>query len=81
MQAHHREVAIIGDPAARDPLERELARHFLPSTVIAPTSTGGGLPVLEDRDGGDAALAYVCEDMACQLPVATAEELAAQLNG
>jgi uncharacterized protein YyaL (SSP411 family) len=81
MHAPLREVAIIGDAAARAPLERELARHYLPSTVIVPASIAGGLPVLEDRDGGDAALAYVCEDMACQLPVATAEELAAQLGG
>ncbi|MEE8337701.1 MAG: thioredoxin domain-containing protein [Dehalococcoidia bacterium] len=82
MQAPHHEVAIVGDPAAREPLERELARHFLPSTVIAPAATGGGLPLLEGRDGESAtgALAYVCEQMACQLPVATAEELAAQLK-
>ena len=80
MLSPHREVALIGRPDARGPLERELARHFLPATVIAPSATGGGLPVLEGRDAGDGALAYVCEDMACQLPVATAEELAAQLR-
>ncbi len=81
MHAPHREVAIIGDPADREPLERELARHYLPSMVIAPAPAGGGLPVLEDRDGGDAALPYVCENMACQLPVATASDLTIQLGG
>ena len=74
-----REVAIVGDATSRAPLERELARHFLPSTVIAPSAGGGGLPVLEDRDRGDGAVAYVCEHMVCGLPVTSPQELAAQL--
>ena len=38
------------------------------------------LPLLADRDlvNGQPA-AYVCQNYACQLPVTTAEELAAQL--
>ncbi len=75
-----REVAIVGDAAGRAPLERELARHFLPSTVIAPSSSGGGLPVLEGREPGDGVAAYVCENMACQLPAGTPGELAQQLT-
>ena len=75
-----REVAIVGDAASRAPLERELARHFLPSTVIAPSSSGGGLPVLEGRDPGDGGAAYVCENMVCRLPVSAPEELAEQLS-
>ena len=75
-----REVAIVGDAASRAPLERELARHFLPSTVIAPSAGGGGLPVLEERTAGDGALAYVCERMVCQLPVGSPQALAAQLT-
>ncbi|MEE8421265.1 MAG: thioredoxin domain-containing protein [Dehalococcoidia bacterium] len=81
LHSPHREVALVGAAAAREPLERELGRHFLPSTVIAPSQTGGGLPLLEQRDDGGSALAYVCEDMVCRLPVATAEELASQLQG
>ncbi len=75
-----REVAIVGDAEVRAPLERELARHFLPATAIVPSSGGQGLPVLEGRDTGDGATAYVCENMACQLPVTTAEELAERLG-
>ena len=77
--APHREVAIVGDPAARAPLERELARRFLPLTVIAPSPGGGGLPLLEHRDVERGAAAYVCENMVCDLPVTTPEALAAQL--
>ena len=80
LQAPHGEIAIIGPPDAREPLEREIARHFLPSTVLAPSTDGLGLPVFDGRDGGAAALAYVCENMTCQLPAATAEVLAEQLT-
>ncbi len=80
LQAPHGEIAIIGPPDAREPLEREIARHFLPSTVLAPSTDGLGLPVFDGRDGGAAALAYVCENMTCQLPAATAEDLATQLS-
>ena len=76
-----REVAIVGDAAGRAPLERELARHFLPSTVIAPSAGGGGLPVLEGREPADGVAAYVCENMVCRLPAITPQELADQLSG
>ena len=78
--APRREIAIVGEPARRDPLEREIARHFLPATVIAPASGGGGLPLLEGRELAEGATAYVCEEMVCELPVTTPEELAAQLR-
>ena len=77
--APRREVAIVGEAAAREPLERELARHFLPTTVIAPSTGGGGLPLLEGRDVEAGAAAYVCERMVCDLPVTTADALAGQL--
>ena len=49
--------------------------------MIAPSSSGGGLPVLEGREPGDGAAAYVCENMLCRLPVSTPEELAKELSG
>jgi uncharacterized protein YyaL (SSP411 family) len=78
--APRREVAIVGDAERRAPLERELARHFLPATAIVPSSGGEGLPVLEGRDAGDGAAAYVCENMVCQLPATTVVSLAERLR-
>jgi hypothetical protein len=78
--APHRELAIIGERTARAPLEREAGRRYLPWVVIAPSAAAAGLPVFEGRTAGDGATAFVCEGMACQLPVATPEALAAQLD-
>jgi hypothetical protein len=69
----------VGDSEAREPLEREVARHYLPSVVLATASDEGGLPVLEGRGAVDGAAAYVCENMVCQLPVNTPDALRKQL--
>jgi uncharacterized protein YyaL (SSP411 family) len=79
-----REIAIVGDPA--DPATQALLgvvrQLYLPTTVLALKRPGASsmLPLLADRDlvNGQPA-AYVCQNYACQLPVTTAEELAAQL--
>ena len=76
-----REVAIVGEPEARAPLERELAGRFLPATLLAPAAGEGVLPVLEGRAVGPGeAAAYVCEDFVCALPARSVEELVAQLD-
>lgn len=76
-----REIAIIGEPAARSPLEAVAASRYLPWAVVAPSSDGEGLPLFEGRaPGGGDARAYVCEAMVCQLPVETAGELVVQLD-
>ena len=77
LEAPHTEIAVIGTPAERQPLERELARHFLPFTALAPAEEGGDLPVLEARPGGGQA--YVCVNHACQLPTRDPAELARQV--
>jgi len=77
--APNREVAIVGEPAARQPLEAEVARAFRPWLAIAPSVNGKGLPMFAGREGTGTALAYVCEDMVCQLPVADATGLREQL--
>ena len=76
-----REIAIVGAPELRAPFEREVARRFLPTTVIVPASSGGLLPVLEGRAvaPGEAA-AYVCEAMVCGLPARMPEMLREQLD-
>ncbi|WP_407570123.1 thioredoxin domain-containing protein [Deinococcus altitudinis] len=77
------EVALLGSTEARQPLERELAGHELPFTVLALSETGEGLPVLEgrsaDQDGGG--VAYVCRGRVCDLPTRDLEVFRAQLNG
>ncbi|SEJ11471.1 hypothetical protein SAMN04488058_10440 [Deinococcus reticulitermitis] len=78
LDAPHTEVAVIGTPAERAALERELARHFLPFTALAPSEAGGDLPVLEARPGGGQA--YVCVNRACQLPTRDPAELGRQLS-
>ncbi len=76
--APRQELVITGEPAAREPLERAAAAKFLPWLVLAPGSEAG-IPLFEGRTGGSEALAYFCENMACQLPVSEPDALAAQL--
>jgi len=77
-----RELVLVGEPAARRPLEQEAARYFMPWVAVAPTSDAKGLPMFEGREPADGQVrAYVCENMVCQLPVSTAEELRKQLQG
>ena len=81
LAAPRQEVAILGTTEARAPLEAELARRYLPHLVLAPALEGGGLPLLEGRDAAaGGAMAFVCEQMVCQLPVITPAALAAQLD-
>ncbi len=81
LAAPPREIAVVGPPSARRPFEREIAGRYLPATLIAPAAGEDGLPLLEGRaPSGDGAIAYVCEDFACDLPAATPAALAAQLD-
>ena len=77
----HLEVAIVGDTAARAPFEREMARHFMPTALLAPAANGGSLPILEGRDIATGAVAYVCEHMVCDLPALDVETFRDQLLG
>lgn len=78
LAAPHTEIAIIGTPPERAPLERVVAQHFLPFTALTPAEAGGDLPVLEGRSGGG--LAYVCVNMACQLPTHDVDVMQEQLR-
>jgi uncharacterized protein YyaL (SSP411 family) len=80
---HHlaapREIAIVGEPAREDTatLAASLERAYLPHTAVVVATPGDAyLPVLEERGLVDGkAAAYVCENLACQLPVTTPEAL------
>jgi uncharacterized protein len=74
-----REIAIIGNTEQDDTkaLLNVLDSRFLPHVAVVAASAGESyLPVLEQREMIDGnATAYVCENLACQLPVNTPEEL------
>ena len=64
----------------------EVGKRYLPNRVVVgvgnPSSPPlGNSPLLEQRVMQDGApTAYVCQHYVCQLPVTTAEALAAQLD-
>jgi uncharacterized protein YyaL (SSP411 family) len=74
-----REVALVGDDL--DELATVVRSDFRPHLVLAGGPEGADSPALmEGRTTIDGhAAAYVCENFACQLPVAAPEELAALL--
>ena len=66
------EIAIVGD---RPDLVRAAQQQYLPNAVLAWGEPYDS-PLWRDRTEGNA---YVCRDFACQLPVADADSLLAQL--
>ncbi len=83
-----KEVVIIGprDDQATAALLQTVYGGFRPNKVLvgaddADSAQSYGLPLLEARGMIDGKpTAYVCQNYACQLPVTTPEELAAQLE-
>ena len=74
-----REIAIVGDFERDDTkaLVKVLNSRFMPhlAVVVAPAGESY-LPVLEQREMlGGLSTAYVCENLACQLPVTTPSDL------
>ncbi|MBC8084200.1 MAG: thioredoxin domain-containing protein [Hymenobacter sp.] len=67
------EIVIVGPEAAA--LRRELARHYLPNTVLAGTESMSELPLLRGREArhGQTTI-YVCFNRTCQQPVHTVAE-------
>jgi hypothetical protein len=87
VEAHrspHREVAVIGDLTSGDAhaLIGVLHRRYLPHVALAAAQPGNPyLPVLEHREMvNDQPAAYVCQNLACKLPVTTAEELEQEMQ-
>ncbi len=75
-----KEVAIVGTPEQRRALAAPVWGAFRPEVVVAPGSGGDTtVPLLTDRTGGDTGLAYVCQNLTCDLPVTTPQALAARL--
>jgi uncharacterized protein len=87
LEAHHsprREVAVIGDleRAETRALISALHLRYLPHVSLAAAKPGDAyLPVLEDRvEVNGQPAAYICENLACKLPVTTPEALEAALG-
>jgi uncharacterized protein len=83
--APHREIAIVGDLGAANTraLLGVVGARYLPFVTLAAAQPGRAyLPVLEGRDlvNGSSA-AFVCENLACQLPATTPEALEGMLMG
>ena len=76
-----RELAIVGAPEARAPFERAVAERFLPGLALAPAAEPNGIPLLEGRESAEGgATAWLCENMVCQLPAGSPQQLGGQLN-
>jgi uncharacterized protein YyaL (SSP411 family) len=78
---------VLAGPAGpgRHALEREVARRFLPTLLLAgvtPDAEATGMPSLLQGKGvtDGTALAYVCRNFQCQRPVSDASQLGEQLT-
>ena len=82
------EVAFVGDPSAEETraLVRTVSRAYLPNAVLAGKREGDEaaadlIPLLRGRAAVDGrATAYVCERLACRMPVTEPAALAEQLG-
>jgi uncharacterized protein YyaL (SSP411 family) len=76
-----REVAIVGDDRAT--LEAVVWSEYRPDLVLASSAVASDTPpLLAGRTPGtdSRAMAYVCRNFVCDLPVDTSEGLAAKLR-
>lgn len=73
----HREFVITG-PLYIDHQQQLLAR-YLPGTLAVASNQESDIPLLQGRFFPGKTYLYLCQDQQCQLPVATIDELVAQL--
>jgi len=77
------EVVIVGNGPEREGMLDQLRMSLPPNALLAVSDSGdNGWPLFEGRQAEDGeAVAYVCRNSACRLPVTTAAELLEQLAG
>ena len=81
-----REIVLTGPPSEeRKKMEREVRSGFLPDALLVVAETvddeaARSIPLLDGRGQDGVAMAYVCTNGTCKLPVTTAAELAAQID-
>jgi uncharacterized protein YyaL (SSP411 family) len=78
-----KEIVIIGEKG--NELEREVWREFLPDKIVVLSDKSNKdadfIPLLQNKNMINAQpTAFVCENLACQKPVTTVEDLRAQLS-
>ena len=76
-----KEVAITGVKDATSELVSEIWETYRPDVVLALNrGTDSNVPLLADRPAGQEATAFVCQDLICELPVHTRDELRSLLE-
>jgi len=78
-----KEIVIIGEKG--NELEREVWREFLPDKIVVLSDKSNKdadfIPLLQNKNMINAQpTAFVCENLSCQKPVTTVEDLRAQLS-
>ena len=75
------EIAIVGPDDERTAMERVIWDDFRPNSVLASSDgRGTSIPLLAGRTDSTGAKAYVCRQLACELPVESAEALRLKLQ-
>jgi uncharacterized protein len=77
-----KEIAVVGDPQAEDTIKMldVLFQRYLPNKVVA-CGRGDNPSLLKSRQQlHGRTMAYVCENFKCSLPLASPEELSAELE-
>jgi uncharacterized protein YyaL (SSP411 family) len=77
------EIVIVGEGEVRQKMLSEVHRRFLPNVTTAVSAQGGRAagPLFAGRESRDGRVrAYVCCNSTCRVPIATAEELGAELG-
>lgn len=72
------EIAVVGNDAEN--MRKDLARKYLPNTLIVGTSQQSDLPLFEGRYFADGTYIYVCKDNTCKLPVDNVNDALDQLK-
>ncbi len=75
------EIAIVGEPEARQPFLDVTWERFRPGAVVAAgDGIASAVPLLEGRLASGDARAFVCRGFVCDLPAESPEDLSAQLD-
>ncbi len=72
------EIAVVGGNA--EILRKNLAKKYLPNTLIVGSRTDSDLPLFEGRYVADGTYIYVCKDNTCKLPVDNVNDALEQLK-
>lgn len=72
------EIALVGKDYKN--MGKEIARHYLPNSILVGTEKEGRIELLQNRYNEGETLAYVCIEGTCKLPVTTTEQVLQQLK-